>query len=183
MKMWLMRHAKTEQLDSVPDDRDAARAADYQRRLTDFGRQQAEKAGVVLRMSGANPSVVLTSPVVRCVETAQIVARHLGVPVQLAEELLPHKDISSFLRDLQDSKSVRRPYMVGHQDNMNPALAKLGGFKEDDVDPLETAEIRKIRLGKDGWAERWRWVPPSEQQLPETAQPAMTYKASPFGKK
>jgi probable phosphoglycerate mutase len=51
--------------------------------LNDVGRDQAAEAGLLLaRAEWAFPWVgVLTSPLVRAVETAQIIARHLGLPL------------------------------------------------------------------------------------------------------
>jgi phosphohistidine phosphatase len=75
--IWLLRHADAES--DAPDD--------ASRRLTDKGKRQSEAAAAALAKLGVEVDVCLSSPKVRALETAQIVAEGLGVAVEEAEAL------------------------------------------------------------------------------------------------
>ena len=55
--------------------------------LSDIGRRQAQQAASSALLRAAGPSRILTSPLRRCRETANIVATALGLPVEVDEDL------------------------------------------------------------------------------------------------
>jgi broad specificity phosphatase PhoE len=55
--------------------------------LSDVGRRQAEQAAGSSLLRTAGPSQILTSPLRRCRETANVVAAALGLPVEVDEDL------------------------------------------------------------------------------------------------
>jgi len=75
MELYLVRHAE-----AAPGDPDELRP------LTPNGRKQARSLGQRLRSTGVRADVVLTSPLLRAQETAQIVAA--GAPVEPDPRLL-----------------------------------------------------------------------------------------------
>src|SRR5512134_3838920 len=104
MRLLLMRHGIAEVAGPDTGYRDEPRA------LTDEGRVRVERAAQGLRALGVDASLVLTSPLVRCRQTAEIVADALGlVPVDdprlkpgmelddLAEALMCHPDADPVL--------------------------------------------------------------------------------------
>ncbi|MDH7571187.1 MAG: histidine phosphatase family protein, partial [Armatimonadota bacterium] len=78
MQLYLLRHG-------AAADADPARGlTDALRPLTDAGRRGVESIAVALRGAGVRPEVVFSSPCIRAVQTAEIVARVLqlsGDPV------------------------------------------------------------------------------------------------------
>jgi phosphohistidine phosphatase len=73
-----MRHATAEE---------AAGGSDATRRLSEQGRREAQEAAEAIGKRDVRPAIVLTSPRLRARETAEIVARTLGVPVEVREGL------------------------------------------------------------------------------------------------
>ncbi len=65
MVLYVMRHALAEETAAGGDDA---------RHLTDTGRQRTQKAALGMRSLGIEFGVILTSPVARAAETAEIVA-------------------------------------------------------------------------------------------------------------
>lgn len=59
-------------------------------RLTDLGRAQAAEAARVLARHATKPALIVTSPLLRAFETAQIINRELALPLLLAEDLREH---------------------------------------------------------------------------------------------
>lgn len=72
MRLHLIRHGKAE--DEGPDGSDASR------RLTEQGRAEWARAAEGLARLDVRPDVILTSPLPRARETAEILARALGGP-------------------------------------------------------------------------------------------------------
>jgi phosphohistidine phosphatase len=121
--IYLLRHGDAE--DGSGDD--AAR------RLTSKGKRQAEAAGMALAELGAAIDVCLTSPKVRAAETAKIACEHLGVDVEIAEQLRggPFDPLGLAL----GHESV---LLVGHEPDFSDAVAELTG--------------RRVKLKKGGIA-------------------------------
>ena len=116
MKVFLVRHAQADS--DVPDGLD-----DGARPLTGKGRHAAEKhlRSLSKRMHGVD--LVLMSPLVRAVQTAQILAlaQELDVPLRVHKALLPDMPVGSqerLLKDHRDDDLV----LVGHNPSI-PAMA------------------------------------------------------------
>jgi phosphohistidine phosphatase SixA len=77
MKLYLLRHATAE---------DAA-ASDAARELTRDGREEARIAGQALVALGVKPDHILTSPLVRARQTADLVAKNKFGAHQVSDEL------------------------------------------------------------------------------------------------
>jgi phosphohistidine phosphatase len=116
VKLYLVRHAQADS--EVPEGLD-----DGARPLTGKGRHAAEKhfRGLHKRMHGVD--LVLMSPLVRAVQTAQILAlvQELDVPLRAHRSLLPEMPTGSqegLLKDHKDEDLV----LVGHNPSI-PAIA------------------------------------------------------------
>lgn len=116
MKVYLVRHAQADS--DVPEGLD-----DAARPLTGKGRHAAEKHFKALdkRMDGVG--LVLMSPLVRAVQTAQILAlvQDLDVPVRVHRSLLPDMPVGSQER-LLDAHRDEDLVLVGHNPSI-PAMA------------------------------------------------------------
>jgi len=116
VKVYLVRHAQADS--DVPDGLD-----DGARPLTGKGRHAAEKHFRALgkRMHGVD--LILMSPLVRAVQTAQILAlaQDLDVPLRVHKALLPDMPVGSQERLLEEHRDDDL-VLVGHNPSI-PAMA------------------------------------------------------------
>ncbi|MEM0244347.1 MAG: histidine phosphatase family protein [Zestosphaera sp.] len=123
MLIALMRHGEAEpKKPGVSDD---------ERSLTQDGRLQVIKVASVL---GLKPRYVVSSPLKRALETAEIVAGILGVSEVLQrDELLPEYFSLNNLRHLLNSMSLDNKdvvMLVGHSPSLEEVIQELlGGFR------------------------------------------------------
>lgn len=116
MKVYLVRHAQADS--EVPEGLD-----DGARALTGKGRHAAEKLFHALHKRMHGVDLVLTSPLVRAVQTAQILSlvQDLDVPLKVHRSLLPEMptgSVDSLLKHHRDENLA----LVGHNPSI-PAMA------------------------------------------------------------
>ncbi len=156
MRITLIRHAEAG--DDAP--RDEARA------LTARGRQDARRMGRGLARRGATFSLIASSPLVRAVQTAEIVAAEVGYRgrVLVTDTLVPEGPTSqavSFLAAVaRDPEAAHSVALVAHE----PILSALAGelTHRPRHPPLEKAEALRIRMegGPEGKGTlKWRVDP------------------------
>jgi phosphohistidine phosphatase len=94
------------------------------RPLTKKGRHQAERLGGFLEAHGVRPDVIVTSPLVRARQTAEIVAEALGMTVKVDPRLgsgFGKRDLWSLL----DETAAREILLVGHDPDFSSLLTYL----------------------------------------------------------
>src|SRR2546428_3640454 len=121
-EIYLIRHGLAEERgDSWPDD--------AKRPLTDEGISRMRKSVRGLVRLGVTCDVVLTSPLVRARQTAEIVAAGLSPrpPLVSADSLAPEGSFAAVIADLE--KQARRTCiaLVGHEPNIGELAARLIG--------------------------------------------------------
>lgn len=131
MRLYLVRHA--EAASGSPDDL---------RPLTPAGRDQARALGARLRKEGVRPDAILTSPLLRARETAELLGRELGSIPEADERLSPGATPAS----LSDAVAGRGETVVavGHQPDCSRIAAALTGSSEPRFPP---ATVVAITLG------------------------------------
>jgi phosphohistidine phosphatase len=122
VQLVLVRHAKA-----------AAGEPDELRPLTPEGREQAAALAERLRDSRIRPSAVLTSPLLRARETAELVAKELGAEVVPDDRLSPGATADA----VTDAVAGRGEtvVVVGHQPDCSQIAAALTGGPEPDFAP------------------------------------------------
>jgi phosphohistidine phosphatase len=121
MRLYVLRHAIA--ADAPVGGSDAARE------LTDEGRR---RLGIVLeraRAAGVSPDVILTSPYLRAIQTAEIAADALGLrasPV-VSQHLFPNSDVLDFWRELADYDRFDQVMLVGHNPHLSELVSTLVG--------------------------------------------------------
>jgi len=117
MMLYVVRHGIAET--APPDGDDAAR------RLTPAGRRKMAEIVGGLRVLRVVPDVLLTSPLVRAVETARIVLAGLqGAPEpRELEALAPDVAAADTLKALRVFGRSRHLMIVGHEPNLSSVLA------------------------------------------------------------
>jgi len=109
MDLLLIRHGIAEDRSRLLRDTD--------RRLTDEGRLRMQAVALALREKLLEdiPVLLLTSPLVRAVETAEILERSWGLPEVLTEESLGDGDLRRFLAALRQLPAEALVAAVGHE--------------------------------------------------------------------
>ena len=122
MRLLIVRHAEA-----------AAGHPDDARPLTPAGREAARGLGAQLAAQGTRPDALLTSPLLRARETADEIARAVGVEAETDERLAPGaspEDVRAAAEGRGETVLV-----VGHQPDCGRAVAALGGGEEPAFPP------------------------------------------------
>lgn len=155
MRLVIVRHGKAKP--------DSESGLDFDRPLRGRGQRQAAFVGE--RLAGLEPRVaaVVSSPAVRARETAEILAGALGLGVEFDDRLGVDAPVSGLLELVADRGALASLVLVGHNPQLEHAVAVLNGgavgafapvrtgeavvFEVDPVEPLESgAEVDRFRL-------------------------------------
>jgi phosphohistidine phosphatase len=123
ISLFLLRHADA-------GDPAAWRGPDAERPLSEKGRLQAERLGLFLADNGFSPDLIVSSPKLRAVETARLVATPLEQPVVVRDELGEPLDLADLDRLLEAVGLVPRPVLVGHDPDFSALASELTGTPE-----------------------------------------------------
>jgi len=119
MILYVMRHAEAvEGSESL---------ADEWRYLTEKGRFAAHKVSSAISKSGPKPRLIITSPLTRAVQTAEIAAlKACRKNVVVASGLLlPGADTGSVITHLKTCRDSRRVMLVGHEPQLGMLVTRL----------------------------------------------------------
>jgi phosphohistidine phosphatase SixA len=100
---------------------------DAMRPLSEKGRRQAERLGKLLVKAGFQPDVVLSSPKIRAIETAQLVAEPLAAEVVQCPALGGSLILATLDDLLAAAGNPRQPLLVGHDPDFSALAADLAG--------------------------------------------------------
>ena len=136
MEIYLLRHG-------IAEDR-AASGRDADRRLTDEGRDKLRKVLERAHAAGVSPSLILTSPYRRALETAEIAARELGYSEKLmrTEALVPHSTPRNVWQELRQHRDETAVLLAGHEPLFSSTVAYLLGSTREMVDFRKAALVR-----------------------------------------
>jgi phosphohistidine phosphatase len=144
MRLYLVRHAEAiERSGATPD------ASRY---LTPKGRTAFRKIARRAREAGIAPEVIFTSPLLRAVQTAEILAerlKHEG-PVVVANELSPGFDDRALRSLLAGAGNLAEAAFVGHEPDLGDLAALLLSLRGDF--PLRKGAV--VALEVEGTAQR-----------------------------
>ena len=121
MELYLIRHALAQQLGLKND------FTDEKRTLTSEGRDRMREVARGLRRLGVQVDLLLTSPLARAVETAEIVADALGLSkkeVISTDKLAPGGSADELFAEIK-SHGVESVALVGHQPDLGEIIAKI----------------------------------------------------------
>jgi len=124
MQLYFLRHGKA-------GDRDEWTGPDFERPLTAEGREEMRAVARGLRALDVRPDAVLSSPLVRAWQTAEIVAEELGLPsVTDAPTLAPGCDLDLLAAALQRVRSAGAVMVVGHEPDFSTLIGLLIGGRK-----------------------------------------------------
>lgn len=143
MLLALLRHGVAE------DPGPATGYRDEPRRLTPQGVERMQRAADGIARIGLRPDAVLSSPLVRCRETAAIVAARLGAEVRTTDALRPGARAERVLDVLAEYPGARCVLACGHQPDMSLLVADLvgGGIVEFRKGTLALIDLPHPRPG------------------------------------
>jgi len=123
VQLYLLRHAHA-------GDPAKWTGPDSARPLSDKGQGQAVRMGLFLADAGFLPDLIMSSPLVRALETARLVATPLGLPIIVSNDLASSLDLDSLDWLLTRAGNPRRPLLVGHDPDFSMLAADLAGVAE-----------------------------------------------------
>ncbi len=121
MLLAVIRHGIAE--DAGP----ATRYRDEPRRLTDQGVARMRSAAAGIARLGIRPEVILSSPLARCVQTAEIVAAATAADVHVHAALRPGARSAALLDLLAGYPDADCVAVCGHQPDLSEITADLSG--------------------------------------------------------
>lgn len=145
MRLYFLRHGAADWPDwNKPDD---------ERPLTKPGRKEVQQVGEFLARLKADPDLILTSPLPRAAQTADIAAEHLRVRVREEKLLAPGfgaTDLKRLLRKYPQQSLM----LVGHEPDFSTVIASVTGGKVK----LSKAGVALVDL--DSGKGQLRWLLP-----------------------
>ncbi len=118
MRLYFLRHGQA-------GDGATWQGDDFDRPLTSEGRTELEGVAVALRTLGVRPSVILSSPLVRARQTAEIAAGALGMRVTEAATLAPSCDLDGLAAALRPYRQAEEVLVVGHEPDFSTLIGLL----------------------------------------------------------
>jgi phosphohistidine phosphatase len=118
VKIYVMRHGPAE---------DHARSGrDFDRKLTSNGRERTELVAFELGKRSEEPKRIVSSPLARTLETAEVVIAALGLDLEPEprDELAPGGNALALVRELV-AEGARRVMLVGHEPDVSGLTANL----------------------------------------------------------
>jgi phosphohistidine phosphatase len=146
VQVFLIRHA--EAVDETVELRDPYR------HLTPHGRVQARALGDRLRWHDCGPTRLWSSPLVRALQTAELVTAQIGgdVGVEVLPALAPDGNLRDVIARVRAQPADAEVMLVGHEPSISAIAALL--VKQTDFPALGKAEAVRV----DDGAVRWRFA-------------------------
>jgi len=122
MRLYFLRHG-------IAEEREQWTGDDALRPLTSKGRERLEEVAAFLAGRRLGIGAIVTSPLVRCRQTAEIVARGLGISERLVEDVrlapgLGPGALVTLLRPRADEEAL---LLVGHEPDFSETIGALIG--------------------------------------------------------
>jgi len=147
MKIYFLRHGEADWPEwDRPDD---------ERPLTRKGKKQMRKVAAFLAEVKVAPALILTSPLPRAAQTAQIAAGELGLEAQEEPSLAPGFDTEK-LRALVVAHAGQNIMLVGHEPDFSGAIATLTGGAVK----LSKAGVALVEMAETGLQGQLIWLIP-----------------------
>ena len=157
-ELMLLRHGKSS-WETLTDD--------FDRDVTDKGKQHAQEIGIWLKQHQKTPDYVICSPAKRALVTAEIVCQQLGISKDNIkfDHQLYNADVSDIFNVLKTCPShCRRVLLVGHNPSIEMMIHHLASNPQvNDVDATEP--VRPATLVCFAVNEDWNNLLPHSAEL------------------
>ena len=145
MKLLVIRHA-------IAEDREVwakTGESDDERPLTDAGRKKMKRAAQGLRRLVDSIDLLATSPLVRAVQTTEIVARKFeGVPTTVTPVLAPEQPFEAFQEWLKSVDRSELVAIVGHEPHLSGLVSWLTTGRNGSVIELKKGAACLLELDR-----------------------------------
>lgn len=147
MQVFLIRHA-----DAVAE---TVAVRDPHRNLSVHGRTQARELGERMRWHDCSPSHIWTSPLVRAVQTAELVCSGMShaIAVETVPALAPDGSPRDVVTALKALPALSAVMIVGHE----PSLSAIGALFVGDTRFEAIAKAEAVRIVDGGVRWRFAW--------------------------
>lgn len=153
-KLYLIRHGE-----AVDGSRDLP---DGSRWLTVRGREETVTAAKHLRKHP--PGTLVTSPLVRAVQTAELIATHAPTEGEVTVlGALATGDLAGIERYIEAWKGDGPLALVGHEPTLSQVAVAL--FKPDRWPGMEKSAVLALHRKEGRWRYDWMFLPRSETRL------------------
>lgn len=147
MKLYVMRHGPAEDF--------SASGRDHDRALTPQGRERVKAVAARLAELDEAPKVIISSPLVRALQTAELVAAHFALPAVETHHAMAPGGATLDLAHALVREGRKRVMLVGHEPDLSELVASLlgGAFAHDmlkamvvglSLDSAEPATLRFV---------------------------------------
>jgi len=142
MELYVVRHG------IAIDREDPKSPADPERYLTEEGMEKTEQVAKSIAALGITPDLFVSSPYVRAMQTAEILAAALQYPKQKIRQsnaLLPGAEPSLFFRELAKDKQSAVVFCFGHAPHLDELIAAGVGVKHP-ITAMKKAGVALLEL-------------------------------------
>ena len=142
--LFLVRHAKSSRDDPSLPDRD--------RPLDDRGKQDGPKMGKRLAKRDVKPDLLLSSPALRALTTAQLIAEEIGYKPKdiVADDRLYASDADNLLAVIRAlDRNLNRVMLFGH----NPEFTDLAHRLSSEFIEMPTCAIVEFNFDTKAWSD------------------------------
>jgi phosphohistidine phosphatase len=136
MQIYILRHGIAEENSATGNDAD--------RNLTPEGRQRLQHVLRLAEKDDVLPTVILTSPLNRAVQTAEVAIDVLGYSEDLlrTNALSPFSDPETVWTEIREHQGIPQLLLVGHEPLLSRLVAHLLGAPSMTVDMRKGALVR-----------------------------------------
>jgi phosphohistidine phosphatase len=142
MQIYVVRHG------IAIDREDPKCPPDPERYLTEEGIDKTKKIAAAVAAVSSAPDLLLSSPYVRAMQTAEIFAAALDYPkpkIRRNDLLLPGADPTLFFRELTKDKQTSTLFVFGHAPHLDDLIATALGSKHH-ITSLKKAGVALLEL-------------------------------------
>jgi phosphohistidine phosphatase len=142
MEIYVVRHG------IAIDREDPKCPPDPERYLTEEGIEKTKRVAAAVAAISATPDLLLSSPYVRAMQTAEIFAGALDYPkqkIRRTDLLLPGAEPTLFYRELAKDKQTSTLFIFGHAPQLDDLIASALGSKHH-ITSLKKAGVALIEL-------------------------------------
>jgi len=156
MDIYILRHGIAEE--------GRAGGRDSDRRLTEAGKERLRTVLQLARQGGVKLELILTSPYIRAVETADIAAEEFGYKSKIltTDSLLPGSEPNQVWEEIRVHRDATSVLLAGHEPLLSRLAAYLLAAPSLEVD-LKKGALVRIDVAQFGPAPRgvlrWMLVP------------------------
>jgi phosphohistidine phosphatase len=136
MDLYVFRHG-------IAENRQAGRP-DAERQLTDEGKKKAADVVKAARAAGVEPSLILSSPLIRALQTARIAADGFGYKGDIVQTaaLEPEGTPEGIWKELRNHHGEASVLIAGHEPLLSHAIAYFLGSPDMRIDLKKAAMVR-----------------------------------------